>query len=109
MIKSVVFFKRKAGMPVDEFQAYWLTRHPGFRYGVVHVRGWRLELTARIGVVADRIAGIAIRPVERALAGALGVVAIDHGGALCIGRANPREDDQMRLNCSNGCRQSAQW
>ena len=28
MIKSVVFFKRKPGMPVDEFQAYWLTRHP---------------------------------------------------------------------------------
>jgi uncharacterized protein (TIGR02118 family) len=28
MIKSVVFFKRKPGMPVDEFQKYWLTRHP---------------------------------------------------------------------------------
>jgi len=28
MVKSVVFFKRKAGIPVDEFQAYWRTRHP---------------------------------------------------------------------------------
>src|SRR5215510_2248209 len=28
MVKSVVFFKRRAGMPVDEFQAYWRTRHP---------------------------------------------------------------------------------
>jgi uncharacterized protein (TIGR02118 family) len=28
MVKSVVFFKRKAGMEVDEFQEYWRTRHP---------------------------------------------------------------------------------
>ena len=28
MIKSIVFFKRKSGMSVGEFQAYWLARHP---------------------------------------------------------------------------------
>jgi uncharacterized protein (TIGR02118 family) len=28
MIKSIVFFKRKAGMSVGDFQAYWLARHP---------------------------------------------------------------------------------
>jgi len=28
MIKAVSFFKRKAGMPVEEFQAYWLRDHP---------------------------------------------------------------------------------
>ena len=28
MIKAVSFFKRKAGMPVEEFQAYWLRTHP---------------------------------------------------------------------------------
>jgi uncharacterized protein (TIGR02118 family) len=28
VITSVVFFKRKAGMPVEQFQAYWRTRHP---------------------------------------------------------------------------------
>lgn len=28
MVKAVAFFKRRAGMPVDEFQSYWLTRHP---------------------------------------------------------------------------------
>ena len=28
MIKAVSFFKRKAGMPVEEFQAYWLGTHP---------------------------------------------------------------------------------
>ena len=28
MIKSVAFFKRKPGMPVEEFQAYWRAKHP---------------------------------------------------------------------------------
>ena len=28
MVKAVSFFKRKAGMPVAEFQAYWLRTHP---------------------------------------------------------------------------------
>jgi uncharacterized protein (TIGR02118 family) len=28
MVKAVAFFKRRAGMDVEEFQAYWLTRHP---------------------------------------------------------------------------------
>ena len=28
MVKAVAFFKRRAGMAVEEFQAYWLSRHP---------------------------------------------------------------------------------
>jgi uncharacterized protein (TIGR02118 family) len=28
MVKVMTFIKRKAGMPVDEFQDYWRTRHP---------------------------------------------------------------------------------
>ena len=28
MVKALSFFKRRAGMPVDEFQAYWRGRHP---------------------------------------------------------------------------------
>jgi len=28
MVKAVAFFKRRAGMAVEEFQAYWRTRHP---------------------------------------------------------------------------------
>jgi len=28
MLKTVTVLKRKAGMPVDEFQAYWLHEHP---------------------------------------------------------------------------------
>jgi uncharacterized protein (TIGR02118 family) len=28
MVKAVAFFKRRAGMAVADFQAYWLGRHP---------------------------------------------------------------------------------
>src|SRR5262249_5138990 len=28
MVKVLTFIKRKTGMPVDEFQTYWRTRHP---------------------------------------------------------------------------------
>jgi uncharacterized protein (TIGR02118 family) len=28
MVNALAFFKRKAGMSVDEFQAYWLSQHP---------------------------------------------------------------------------------
>jgi uncharacterized protein (TIGR02118 family) len=28
MVKVITFIKRKAGMPVEEFQGYWRTRHP---------------------------------------------------------------------------------
>ena len=51
MVKAVSFFKRKAGMSVDAFQAYWrgshpdvVTRLPGLRrYGQLHtlVSGYR--------------------------------------------------------------------
>ena len=28
MVKALSFFKRRAGMPVEEFQGYWRSRHP---------------------------------------------------------------------------------
>src|SRR5712691_7655414 len=28
MVKVITFIKRKPGMPVEEFQSYWRTRHP---------------------------------------------------------------------------------
>lgn len=28
MVKVITFLKRKSGMPVEEFQSYWRTRHP---------------------------------------------------------------------------------
>lgn len=38
MVKAVAFFKRRAGMAVDEFQAYWLKRHPDAVTKLVGVR-----------------------------------------------------------------------
>ena len=38
MVKAVAFFKRRAGMAVDEFQAYWLKRHPDVVTKLVGVR-----------------------------------------------------------------------
>ncbi len=38
MIKSVVFFKRRAGMPVEEFQAYWRARHADVVIGLPGLR-----------------------------------------------------------------------
>jgi len=38
VVKAVSFFKRKAGMPVEEFQAYWLRSHPA---AVVRLPGVR--------------------------------------------------------------------
>ena len=38
MLKAVSFFKRKAGMPVEEFQAYWRGSHPA---AVVRLPGLR--------------------------------------------------------------------
>jgi len=28
VVKVLTFLKRKPGMPVEDFQRYWLTRHP---------------------------------------------------------------------------------
>ena len=28
MVKALSFFKRRGGMPVEEFQGYWRSRHP---------------------------------------------------------------------------------
>jgi uncharacterized protein (TIGR02118 family) len=38
MVKAVTFFKRRSGMAVDEFQTYWLNRHPDV---VIKLRGVR--------------------------------------------------------------------
>ncbi len=38
MVKAVSFFKRKSGMPVEEFQAYWRKNHPA---AVVRLPGVR--------------------------------------------------------------------
>jgi hypothetical protein len=68
--------------------------------GVAHVRR-----------VSDRIAGVAMWLIEGALPGLLGSVSVGHDPRRCKRRASRRSDgaNQTRLNCSNGCRQLAQW
>lgn len=38
MVKAVAFFKRQPGMAVEDFQAYWRTRHPEVVTGLPGVR-----------------------------------------------------------------------
>src|SRR5947208_338958 len=38
MVKALSFFTRKTGMPVDEFQQYWRTRHPEAVLGLPGIR-----------------------------------------------------------------------
>jgi uncharacterized protein (TIGR02118 family) len=51
MVKAVSFFKRKAGMPVEEFQAYWLRDHPAV---VVRLPGVRRYVQSHTLLAAYR-------------------------------------------------------
>src|SRR5687767_4186571 len=84
---------------VDRFLAVELARfhlrlagHAGFGNWIVHVGGRRHHLSAGVRVVADGIARVALRSVERTLAGPLGVVSIDHVRSRCIRRASTVSD-----------------
>ena len=52
MVKAVAFFKRRAGMDVDEFQAYWLTRHPEVVTKLGGVRRY-VQSHTRLGAYRD--------------------------------------------------------
>src|SRR5918994_650095 len=45
MVKVLTLINRKAGMPVDEFQDYWLTRHP---LGVTRLPGIRRYVQSHV-------------------------------------------------------------
>jgi hypothetical protein len=51
VVKAVSSFKRKAGMPVDEFQAYWRTQHPAV---VTRLAGIRRYVQSHTLVAAYR-------------------------------------------------------
>ena len=51
MVKALSFFKRKPGMPVDEFQAYWRTHHPAV---VTRLEGLRRYVQSPTLVAAYR-------------------------------------------------------
>ncbi|MGH6689878.1 MAG: EthD domain-containing protein, partial [Gammaproteobacteria bacterium] len=52
MVKAVSFFKRRAGMDVEEFQAYWRTRHPEVVTKLSGVRRY-VQLHTRLGGYRD--------------------------------------------------------
>ena len=51
MVKAVAFFKRRAGMAVEEFQAYWRARHPEV---VTKLRGVRRYVQSHTRLAAYR-------------------------------------------------------
>jgi uncharacterized protein (TIGR02118 family) len=51
MVKALSFFKRRAGMPVEEFQAYWRARHPDV---VTKLPGVRRYVQSHTGTAAYR-------------------------------------------------------
>jgi len=53
VIESVVFVKRRAGMPVAEFQSYWRTRHPAVVTALPGVRRYAQSHT-RPSIYASR-------------------------------------------------------
>jgi uncharacterized protein (TIGR02118 family) len=49
MVKAVSFFRRKAGMSVEDFQAYWRSRHPDVVVKMPGVRRYVQSHTLRSG------------------------------------------------------------
>ncbi len=53
MVKAVAFFKRRAGMAVEEFQAYWRDRHPEVITRLSGVRRY-VQSHTRLAAYRDR-------------------------------------------------------
>jgi uncharacterized protein (TIGR02118 family) len=49
MVRAHIWLKKKAGMTVDEFRAYWLERHaPIAGDGYEHLTGYVVDLVTRV-------------------------------------------------------------
>ena len=95
MVKAVSFFRRKAGMPVEEFQEYWRTRHPDAVLGLPGVRRYVQSHTLRSGYrmrqpVYDGIAELWFddSAAMRALRGTPAYAAVEVDEARFIDRAS---------------------
>ena len=92
VVKAVSFFKRKAGMAVDDFQAYWRRRHPDAVLRLPGIRRYvqshtRPAAYARGEPIYDGIAELWFEDrasMERALASPQ-MAALHADGALFIG------------------------
>ena len=94
MVKALSFFKRKPGMSVEAFQAYWRTRHPEVVVKLPGIRRYVQSHTLRSGYrkgepVHDGIAEIWFDDTRamRALAGTAAYAAVEADEAQFIDRS----------------------
>jgi uncharacterized protein (TIGR02118 family) len=94
VVKAVSFFKRKAGMSVEAFQAYWRTRHPDVVVALPGIRRYVQSHTLLSGYrkgepVYDGIAEVWFDDtgVMRALVGTLQYAAVQADEARFIERS----------------------
>jgi uncharacterized protein (TIGR02118 family) len=97
MVKAVSFFKRKAGMPVEEFQAYWRGRHPAVVVRLPGVRRYVQSHTLPAGYrkgepIYDGIAELWFEDTKAmaALRGTGEIAAVEADEAIFIDRGTMR-------------------
>jgi uncharacterized protein (TIGR02118 family) len=97
MVKAVSFFKRKAGMPVEEFQAYWRGRHPAVVVRLPGVRRYVQSHTLPAGYrkgepIYDGIAELWFEDTKAmaALRGTREIAAVEADEAIFIDRGTMR-------------------
>ena len=97
MVKAVSFFKRKAGMPVTEFQAYWRGSHPAAVVRLPGVRRYVQSHTRPAGYgkgepIYDGIAELWFEDTRAmaALRGAKELAAVEADEAVFIDRSTMR-------------------
>ena len=97
MVKAVSFFKRKAGMPVEEFQAYWRASHPAAVVRLPGVRRYVQSHTLLAGYrkgepIYDGIAELWFEDTQAmaALRGTKEIAAVEADEAVFIDRGTMR-------------------
>jgi uncharacterized protein (TIGR02118 family) len=97
MVKAVSFFKRRAGMPVEEFQAYWRTKHPAPVVRLPGVRRYVQSHTLLAGYrkgepIYDGIAELWFEDTKamHALRGTAELAAVEADEAVFIDRSTMR-------------------
>ena len=97
MVKAVSFFKRKSGMPVEEFQAYWLRDHPAVVVRLPGVRRYVQSHTLLAGYrkgepIYDGIAELWFEDTKAlaALRGTNEIAAVEADEAVFIDRGTMR-------------------
>ena len=97
MVKAVSFFKRRAGMPVAEFQAYWRAKHPAVVLRLPGVRRYVQSHTLPAGYrkgepIYDGIAELWFedRKAMHGLRGTRELAAVEADEAVFIDRSTMR-------------------